>query len=241
MKLQQVLSLTRQAIDDYGMIEEGDKIAVGLSGGKDSITLLYALAHLKTFYPRHFDLMAITVDVGFQNIDFTKLQQLCDSLNVPYHIIHTQIAQIVFDARQDTNPCSLCSKMRKGAMNDKIIELGCNKVAYGHHKDDLLESMMMSFLFEGRFNTFLPVTHWDRTDLILIRPLIYMYEGNVKGFIKETDLPVVKNPCPVDGSTKREYVKKIINQLNHDHPGAKSRMYRAIMESIVNPECPPVR
>ena len=241
MKLQQVLSLTRQAIDDYGMIEEGDKIAIGLSGGKDSITLLYALSHLKSFYPRHFDLLAVTVDVGFQNIDFDKTQQLCDSLKVPYHIIPTQIAQIVFDARQDTNPCSLCSKMRKGAINDTVKELGCNKVAYGHHKDDLLESMMMSLLFEARLHTFLPVTYWDRSDLTLIRPLIYMFEGDVKGFIKEMDIPIVKNPCPVDGSTKREYVKKIINQLNHDHPGAKSRMYRAIMEGIVHPKCPPIR
>ncbi len=241
MKLQQLLSLTRQAVDDYEMIDEGDKIAIGISGGKDSLTLLYALSHLKAFYPKHFDLVGITVDVGFSNIDFSSIQNLCDSLQIPYHIIRTQIAQIVFDAREDKNPCSLCSRMRKGAMNAAIRELGCNKVAFAHHKDDLLESMMMSLLFEGRLHTFSPVTHWDRTDLTLIRPLIYMYEGDVKGFVREMDLPVVKNPCPADGSTKREYAKKVINQMNHDHPGSKARMFRAVMEGIVNPDCPPAR
>ena len=241
MKLQQVLSLTRQAIDDYGMIEDGDKIAIGISGGKDSMSLLYSLAHLRSFYPNHFDLAAITVDLGFGNVDFDKIQDLCDSLDVPYHIVPTQIARIVFDARQDNNPCSLCSKMRKGAMNNMAMELGCNKVAYGHHKDDLLESMMMSLLFEGRLHTFWPVTRWDRSGLILIRPFLYMYEGQIRGFVKEMNIPVVKNPCPADHSTKREYVKNIISQISHDHPEAKSRMFRAIMDGIVNPECPPVR
>ena len=179
------------------------------------MALLYSLAHLRSFYPNHFDLLAVTVDLGFGNVDFNVIQDICDSLDVPYHIIPTQISQIVFDARQDKNPCSLCSKMRKGAMNDAIKELSCNKVAYGHHKDDLIESMMMSLLFEGRLHTFWPVTSWDRTGLTLIRPFIYMFEGEIKGFVKEMNLSVVKNPCPMDGSSKREYVKNIIimNQI----------------------------
>lgn len=240
MKLQQLLSRTRKAIDDYGMIEEGDKIAIGISGGKDSLTLLYALAHLRRFYPQKFDIIAVTVDVGFGNMNFEKIQELCDSLNVEYHIIHTQIAEIVFKVREETNPCALCAKMRKGAFNDRVKELGCNKVAYAHHKDDLVETMIMSFIFEGRLHTFSPVTYWDRSDLTLIRPLLYMYEGDVKGFVKEMNLPVVKSSCPVDGSTKREYAKDIVNQLNQDHPGAKSKMFTAIIKGLVNPHCPPV-
>lgn len=236
MKLQQLLSRTRKAIEDYHMIEEGDKIAIGISGGKDSLTLLYALSHLRRFYPKHFDLIAVTVDTGFGNMDFDKIKDLCEELNVEYHIIDTQIAEIVFDVRQESNPCSLCAKMRKGALNDYVKALGCNKVAFAHHKDDLIETMFMSFLFEGRLHTFSPVTYWDRSDITLIRPLLYMYEGEVKGFVREMNLPVVKSACPIDGSTKREYAKNIINQLNHDHPGSKNKMYHAILDGIVNPE-----
>lgn len=236
MKLQQLLSRTRKAIDDYNMIQEGDKIAIGISGGKDSLTLLYALSHLRYFYPNKFDIIAVTVDLGFGNLNLDEIQKLCDELKVEYHIIKTQIADIVFDVRKETNPCSLCAKMRKGALNDTVKSLGCNKVAYAHHKDDLVETMMMSFLFEGRLHTFSPVTYLDRSDLTLIRPLLYMYEGDVKGFVKEMNLPVVKSPCPVDGSTKREYAKQIVNQLNQDHPGSKAKMYTAIINGLVNPK-----
>lgn len=238
MKLQQLLSYTRKAIDDYKMIESGDKIAVGISGGKDSLTLLYALAHLRHFYPKKFDIIAVTVDLGFGNLDLSKIEDLCRELNVEYHIIKTDIAQIVFQERKESNPCSLCAKMRKGALNNQIIKLGCNKVAYAHHKDDLIETMMMSFIFEGRLHTFSPVTYLDRSRLTIIRPLLYMYEGDVKGFVKTNDLPVVKSPCPVDGTTKREYAKKLVNQINREYTGAKARMFRAIIDGIVDPNCP---
>ena len=211
MKLQKLLSLTRQAIDAYGMIKENDKIAVGISGGKDSLTLLYALSHLRKFYPDKFDIVAVTVDLGFDNLNLEEIREFCKKLGVEYQIIKTQIAEVVFQVRKESNPCSLCAKMRKGALNDAIKELGCNKVAYAHHKDDLLESMMMSFLFEG----------------------------DVKGFVKEYNLPVVKSPCPVDGSTKRENVKNLIGEINHQYPGAKARMIRAVIDDIVNPDCPP--
>lgn len=240
MKLQQLLSYTRKAIDDYGMIEENDKIAIGISGGKDSLTLLYALSHLRYFYPKKFDIIAVTVDLGFDNLNLEKIQELCNQLKVEYHVIKTDIAQIVFDIRNESNPCSLCAKMRKGALNDAVKELGCNKVAYAHHKDDLIETMMMSLIFEGRLHTFSPVTFLDRSGLTLIRPLMYLYEGDVKGFVKENELPVVKSPCPVDGTTKREYAKDLVNQLNRDHPGAKARMFRAIINGLVNQHCPPV-
>ena len=239
MKLQQLLSYTRKAVDDYQMIEEGDKIAVGVSGGKDSLTLLYALKGLQRFYPKHFELVAVTVNLGFENFDFTEVKKLCENLDVPYHVIDTEIANIIFQIRKEENPCSLCAKMRKGALNTAVKELGCNKVAYAHHKDDLLESMMMSFLFEGRIHTFAPVTYLDRSGLTVIRPLLFLYEGDVKGFVKEYNLPVVKSPCPVDGSTKRENVKNLIGEINHQYPGAKARMIRAVIDDIVNPDCPP--
>ena len=239
MKLQQLLSYTRKAVDDYQMIEEGDKIAVGVSGGKDSLTLLYALKGLQRFYPKHFELLAVTVNLGFENCDLAEIKKLCENLDVPYHVIDTEIADIIFQVRKEENPCSLCAKMRKGALNTAVKELGCNKVAYAHHKDDLLESMMMSFLFEGRIHTFAPVTYLDRSGLTVIRPLLFLYEGDVKGFVKEYNLPVVKSPCPVDGSTKRENVKNLIGEINHQYPGAKARMIRAVIDDIVNPDCPP--
>ena len=234
-----LLSCARRAVEQYGMIEEGDRIAVGLSGGKDSTALLCILKELQRFYPKHFELSAVTVNTGFEGMDFSPLQELCASMEVPYTVVDSDIAKVVFDVRKESNPCSLCAKMRKGALNDAIKELGCNKVAYAHHKDDLLESMMMSFLFEGRIHTFAPVTYLDRSGLTVIRPLLFLYEGDVKGFVKEYNLPVVKSPCPVDGSTKRENVKNLIGEINHQYPGAKARMIRAVIDDIVNPDCPP--
>ena len=234
MKLQKLLSLTRQAIDEYGMIQENDKIAVGISGGKDSLTLLYALSCLRKFYPHKFDIVAVTVDLGFDNLNLDGIRKFCKERDVEYHVIKTQIEEVVFHIREESNPCSLCAKMRKGALNDAVKKLGCNKVAYAHHKDDLLESMMMSFLFEGRIHTFAPVTYLDRSGITVIRPLLFLYEGDVKGFVKEYQLPVVKSPCPVDGLTKREDVKNLIGEINHQYPGAKARMIRAVLDDVVN-------
>jgi len=228
MKLQQVLSYTRRAIDDYHMIEEGDKIAIGISGGKDSLTLLYALHGLQRFYPNHFDIHAVTVDLGFENLNLKKIKELCESLDVEYTIVKTDIANIIFHERKESNPCSLCAKMRKGALNDAIKAAGCNKVAYAHHKDDVVETMLMSLIFEGRFHTFSPVTYLDRMDLTVIRPLMYMNEADVIGFINKYEVPVVKSPCPADGHTKREYVKQLLRTLNLENPGVKERMFTAI-------------
>lgn len=229
MKLQQLLSYTRRAVDDYQMIQEGDKIAVGVSGGKDSLALLYALSHLRIFYPKKFEIEAVTVDLGFGTQDFTKIQKFCEDLNVNYTIEKTDIAEIVFEARKETNPCSLCAKMRKGALNDRMKSLGCNKVAYGHHKDDMVETMLMSLIFEGRFHTFSPVTYLDRMDMTVIRPFMYLSEAEVQSFVRDYELPVAKSPCPVDGYTKREYAKNLVAQLNEENPGAKNRMFRAIL------------
>lgn len=229
MKLQQVLSLTRKAVDDYHMIDEGDKIAVGISGGKDSLTLLYALQGLRRFYPMPFELAAVTVDLGFGNLDLSGIEKLCRELDVAYHIVKTDIGKIVFEDRQESNPCSLCAKMRKGALNDAMKATGCNKVAYAHHKDDVVETMMMSLIYEGRFHTFRPVTYLDRTQITVIRPLIYMNEADVIGFVHKHNVPVVKSPCPADGHTKRETVKNLVHQINLEAPGVKERMFTAIL------------
>lgn len=228
MKLQQVLSYVRRAVDDYQMIEDGDRIAVGISGGKDSLTLLRALNDLKRFYPHKFEILAVTVDLGFANLNLAKIEEFCRQLQVEYHIVKTDIAQIIFEERRESNPCSLCAKMRKGALNDAVKELGCNKVAYAHHRDDVVETMMMSLIYEGRFHTFAPVTYLDKTGLTVIRPLLYMHEADIIGFVHKYDVPVVKSPCPADGFTKREYVKELLKKINRDSPGVKDRMFSAI-------------
>ncbi len=232
MKLQKLMSLTRRAIDTYHMIEENDKIAIGISGGKDSLTLLYALHGLKRFYPKKFDIIAITVDLGFENIDFEKIRELCNSLEVPYYIAKTDIAQIIFEDRKESNPCSLCAKMRKGSLNELAKANHCNKIAYAHHKDDVVETMMMSLIYEGRFHSFSPVTYLDRMDLTVIRPMMYVKEADVIGFANKYELPVLKSPCPVDGYTKREYVSNVLHEIDKDSPGVKERMFTAIEDSL---------
>jgi tRNA(Ile)-lysidine synthase TilS/MesJ len=215
------------------MIDDGDNIAIGLSGGKDSLTLLYALSHLRQFYPKKFNIEAITVSMGYKDMDFSPVEQLCKELGVNYTIVETEIADIVFSRRKETNPCSLCAKLRKGAFNIKAKELGCNKEAYAHHNDDVIETMMMSLLFEGRFNCFSPVTYLDKTGITLIRPLIYVKEADIKGFRNAYNLPVVKNPCPVNGYTKRQYVKDLIKTIQAENPGLKKRLFHAIKTSNI--------
>lgn len=234
MKLQQLLSYTRKAVDDYQMIEDGDHIAVGISGGKDSLTLLYALHGLKRFYPKNFTLSAITVDLGYEKFDTEPLRALCEELEVPYTVVKTEIAHILFDERKESNPCSLCAKMRKGALNDAVKEMGCNKVAYAHHKDDIIETMLLSLIFEGRFHSFSPKTYLDRMDLTVIRPMMYVDEMDVIGFQHKNNLPVAKSRCPIDGFTKREYAKDLVKQLNMEHPGARNRMFTAILNGNIS-------
>ena len=216
MKLQQLLSYTRKAVDEYQMIETGDKIAVGISGGKDSLTLLYALHGLKRFYPRPFTIEAITVDLGHPGFHLDRIADLCRTLEVPYTVVHTDIARIIFDERKETNPCSLCAKMRKGALNEAIKKAGCNKVAYAHHKDDIIETMLMSLIYEGRFHSFSPKTYLDRMDLTVIRPLMFVDEMDVRGFQKLYQLPVTaENP----GVRERMFVAVI----NGNIPGWPAR------------------
>ena len=233
MTLQKLYSYTRQAFNDFELIQDGDKIAVGISGGKDSLTLLYALNSLKIFYPKKFEIHAVTVDLGFNNLNLDAIKDLCKEFGIEYTIVKTDIANIIFEERKESNPCSLCAKMRKGALNDAIKASGCNKVAYAHHKDDVVETMMMSLIYEGRFHTFSPVTYLDRTEITVIRPLIYMTEADVIGFVNKNNVPVVKSPCPADGYTKREYVKELLRDINKETPGVKSRMFTAITTSTL--------
>lgn len=240
MKLQRLLSLTRQALDEYNMIDSGDKIAVGLSGGKDSLALLYAMSHLQKFYPKSFELCAITVDLGFGNFNLEAAREFCSALSVPYTVVPTKISQIVFEMRKESNPCALCAKMRKGALNQAVKEAGCNKIAYAHHRDDVIDTMLLSLIYEGRFHTFSPKTYLDRMDLFVIRPFIYIPEADIIGFKNRYDLPVCKNPCPVDGKTKREYVKELTKSINREAPGVKDRFFHAITSGNISgwPEKP---
>ena len=232
MQLQQLLSRTRKAIDDYKMIRDGDSIAVGISGGKDSLTLLYALAELRRFYPAKFELKAISVNLGYE-IDYSRIEKLCSDLNVEFKIVNTEIKSIVFDIRKEENPCSLCSKLRKGAFNDAAKEFGCNKAAYAHHRDDVIETFLMSLIYEGRVHSFSPVTYLDRSDITLIRPLIYVNDCDIVGFKNKYDLPVFRNPCPADGYTKREDVKTLIKQLDSEAPGIRDRLFRAVISGSI--------
>lgn len=232
MKLQQLYSYTRKAIDDYHMIQDGDHIAIGISGGKDSLAMLYALSGLRRFYPASFELTAVTVDLGFENLNLDRIAALCAELEVPYHIVRTDIGKIIFEDRKESSPCSLCAKMRKGALNQAMKELGCNKIAYAHHRDDVVETMLLSLIYEGRFHCFSPVTYLDRMDMTVIRPLIYVQEADVIGFVNKYRVPVVKSPCPADGHTKREYAHLLLQQLNRENPGVKERMFHAVQDGV---------
>lgn len=234
MDLQRLMSLTRQAIDTYQMIQDGDHIAIGISGGKDSLTLLYALHGLMRFYPKKFSLSAITVNLGLGNLDLDPVKSLCKELSIPYTIVYTEIGPILFESRKETNPCSLCAKMRKGALNEQAKKLGCNKIAYAHHREDMIETMLMSLIYEGRFHSFSPYTYLDRMDLTVIRPMIFVSEADVIGFQHKYHLPVCKNPCPVDGHTKREYIKQLTKSLERENPGVKSRFFHAIIDGNIS-------
>lgn len=233
MKLQKLLSLTRQAIEKYNMIQEGDKIAIGISGGKDSLALLYSMAKLRAFYPKKFEIIAISVDIGIPGFDAEPVRKLCEKLEVEYFVEKTDIYEIIFNARKEKNPCSLCTKLRKGSLCTKIKELGCNKLAYGHHKDDVIETFYMSLLYEGRLNTFAPVTFLEQTEITLIRPLIYCNESQIIGFINKYELNISKAKCPADGYTKREYSKQLIKQLEKENKGCKNKIFTAITNSSI--------
>ena len=232
--MKKVVSLTRRAIEEYSMIDEGDSIAVGVSGGKDSLVLLCALAELRRYYPKKFELTALTLDMGYKS-DYSKIQALCDKLGVEFHVKYTNIKEVIFDIRNEKNPCSLCAKMRRGALNDFALEHGCRKVALGHHNDDVLETFFLSLMHEGRIHCFSPVTYLSRTDMYQIRPMIYVRERDIRGVVNNHDIPVIHNECPADGYTQREYMKDLIKRLEKEmHPGLRKRLFRAIQDSSID-------
>ena len=226
--LNEFTGVIRRAVDDYNMIEEGDKIAVGVSGGKDSLLLLLALHHLQSYYPKHFDLEAITIELGFEGMDFTPVAELCRELDIPYTCLKTDIKEVVFDVRKEDNPCSLCAKMRRGALNDAIRQRGINKLALGHHFDDAVETFMLSLLFEGRLSCFRPVTYLDRSGVTQIRPMIYAGELKISNLAQELQLPVVENPCPQDKGSKRYEIKQLLKTMSAQYPDMKSKIFGAM-------------
>lgn len=232
--MKKVVSLTRRAIEEYNMIDDGDRIAVGVSGGKDSLVLLCALAELSRYYPKKFTVTALTLDMGYK-ADYSKIQTLCDRLGVEFKVKYTNIKDVIFDIRNESNPCSLCAKMRRGALNDFALENGCHKVALGHHNDDVLETFFLSLIHEGRIHCFSPVTYLDRTDIYQIRPMIYVRERDIRGVVKNNDIPVLPSSCPADGSTQREYMKGLIRRIEQETtPGLRKRLFRAIKDSTID-------
>jgi len=230
--MRKILSGMRRAIQDYNMISAGDRIAVGVSGGKDSLALLCALSSYRRFSEVPFDVMGVTLNMGFEGVDYSSVKELCKQIDVEYVVKDTDIAEILFDIRKEKNPCSLCAKMRRGAVNDLAKTHGCNKVALGHHNEDVIETFFLSLFYEGRLNCFSPVTYLSRIDMDVIRPLIYVAEGDIKGFAKRENLPIVHNPCPMDGVSKRQEMKDFINERNEIDHHFKTRMMTAIQSGL---------
>lgn len=231
--LQRIIGQARRAIDDFNMIDEGDKIGIGLSGGKDSLTLLHALYYLKKFYPKKFDIMAITIHPGSDTFKTEKLEEICNNLGIEYIVYNSNISQVVFDIRKEKNPCSLCANMRRGMLNSIAIENGCNKIALGHHSDDVMETLLMSIFLNGKIHTFSPVTYLSRSDVKTIRPFIYVSEKEIRAVAREKDFPVMGKCCPFDGATKREYMKDLIKDLQKDIPKVKANLMGAIKRSDI--------
>ena len=235
--MQRLIGLVRRCVEDYNMIEDGDRIAVGVSGGKDSLALLVFLAELRKYNHKRFEIEAITIDMGL-GMDYSGINALCQELNVPFHLVKTEIGPVIFEYRKEKNPCSMCAKMRRGALNQALLDRGLNKLALGHHYDDAVETFMMSLLYEGRISCFQPVTNLDRSGVIQIRPMLYIHEQTIDNFVTKRQLPVLENRCPVDKYTKREEIKQLIYELSARYPDLKDRIFGA-MQRFPLPEWEP--
>lgn len=235
--MQRLIGLVRRCVEDYDMINSGDRVAVGVSGGKDSLALLIFLSELRKYNAKPFTLEAVTIDMGL-GMDYTEIEALCKSLDIPFTLVKTEIGPLIFEYRKEKNPCSMCSKMRRGALNQTLIEKGITKLALGHHYDDAVETFLMSLLYEGRISCFQPVTNLDRTGIIQIRPMLYIHEQTIDNFAARHKLPILENRCPVDKQTKREEVKKLIYDLSATYPDLKERIFGA-MQRFPLPEWEP--
>ena len=232
--IEHILSHTRKAVEEYDMISQGDKIAVGVSGGKDSLALLCALAKLKRVIGLDYTVVAITIDMGFEGMDFSPIKKLCDELEIEYRVVKTEIYEIIFNVRQEKSPCSLCARMRRGALHDAAKDAGCNKIALGHHFDDVIETFMLNLFFEGRIGSFSPITYLSRKDLTMIRPLIYTHENEIKAFSRGASLPVVESTCPANGNTERAKMKEYLALFDKEHHGLYLRIMGAIQRGEVD-------
>lgn len=224
----------RKAVEDYNMIEEGDKIAVALSGGKDSVTLLYALKNLQIFYPKKFELMAIAINPGFEDFDTSILENIAKDVNVELVVVPSDIKTIVFDIRKEKNPCSLCANLRRGMLNSVAKEYGCNKIALGHNEDDVIETFLLNMIYAGKISTFAPISYMDRSEMTLIRPLIYTQEKNTKSFIKRNNINIMPKVCPADGESKREYALNLLKSIEIQYKHSRSNIIGAIKRDNVN-------
>lgn len=230
--MQRILSHMRKAIEEYNMIEENDKIAICLSGGKDSITMLYAFKALQRFYPKNFEIIAISIDPGFEFFNTDLLKKICDNVNVPLFIENSNAKEIVFDIRKEKNPCSLCANLRRGIINSIAIEHGCNKIALGHNEDDVLETFLLNLFYTGSIGTFSPVSYMDRTKITLIRPLVYTSEKETRRFVRKNNIEIMPKVCPMDGTSKREDMKKLIVDLSKNIPMIRANLFGAIQRNI---------
>ena len=232
--MQKILGYLRKAIEHYNMIEEGDKIAIGLSGGKDSITLVMGLKALQRFYPKHFEIVAISVNPGFDFFDSNFLKNTCEKIGVQYIEAKSDIKEIVFDIRKEKNPCSLCANLRRGILNSTAAQEGCNKLALGHNEDDVLETFFLNLLYAGNLSTFAPISYMDRSQITLIRPLVYAPEKDIRNFIKRNNIEVMPKTCPMDGVSKREYMKNLLYKLVIDIPNVRANIIGAIKRANIN-------
>ncbi len=234
--MQKLLSHMRSACQKYEMIQEGDRIAVGVSGGKDSVCLLAAMANLRIFYPQKFDLVAITLDPCFngEEGDYSEIQKLCDKLGIEYIIKRTQLWDVIFNVRKESNPCSLCARMRRGALHDAAKEAGCNKIALGHHLDDVAETFIMNLFNGGTLDCFMPVTYLSRKDIYMIRPMIFARESECARVVRRENLPIVKSKCPADGATERQEVKDFLNSLEKKYGDVRSKILGAMQRKEIN-------
>lgn len=232
--MQKILGYMRRAIDDYNMIENGDKIAVAISGGKDSISMLMGLKNLQRFYPKKFDIIAVTINPGFEFFNTKFIQDLCTKLNIPFIEEQTHIKEIVFDMRNEKNPCSLCANLRRGILNSVAIREGCNKIALGHNEDDVLETFFLNLLYGGSINTFAPISYMDRSKITLIRPLVYAPEKYIRNFVKRNNIQIMPKACPMDGVSKREDIKSMLFSIQKDIPTIRANLYGAIKRANIN-------
>lgn len=234
--MQKLLSYMRSACQQYEMIKDGDRIAVGVSGGKDSIALLAAMANLRKFYPEKFELIAITLDPRFggEDGDYSEIEKLCEELEVEYIVKRTQLAEVIFDIRKESNPCSLCARMRRGALHDAAIASGCNKIALGHHLDDVAETFIMNLFNGGTLDCFMPVTYLSRKDLYMIRPMIFARESDCARVVRKANLPIVKSKCPADGTTERQEVKEFLDSLEKKYGSVRHKILGAMQRKEIN-------